>query len=210
MQNYSQNEEQRHILEYFKYSPTGMLVDIGANDGITFSNSRALIQMGWGAMLVEPDFNAYQKLTYNNAGNDRVLCYNTAIGTETGARTFYESGPHITADDTGLLSTLIPTELKRWEGSNNTFEVSHCNCFTWDDFCKLMPLKMSSIDFITIDAEGMDLAILKQIDLTRIKLICIEHNGVEILKQQILEYCGRFSMNKIVYQNGENILIGRN
>lgn len=209
MINYSQNEEQTHILQYFKHSPTGMLVDIGTNDGITFSNSRALIQMGWGAMLVEPDFNAYQKLQTNVAGNQKVMCFNLAIGTETGAVPFFESGPHVSAKDTGLLSTLVEGELKRWEGTTNTFTKRHCNCFTWDDFCKLMPLKMSPIDFITIDAEGMDVAILKQIDLTRVRLLCIEHNGNEVAKAEILEYCARFRMRNVVYQNGENILIGR-
>ncbi len=45
------NEEQV-ILDYFG-NKIGNLLDIGANDGITLSNSRKLIELGWSGDLIE-------------------------------------------------------------------------------------------------------------------------------------------------------------
>ena len=64
-------------------------------------------------------------------------------------------------------------------------------------------------DFITIDAEGMDMEILKQIDLLDTQLLCIEWNSKNEIKEEILEYTSKFGMNKIIYQSGENLLIAR-
>ncbi len=61
---YSQNNEEQIIIEYFK-DFKGHLLDIGANDGLTLSNSRKLIELGWTGDLVEPSPNAFQKLTYS-------------------------------------------------------------------------------------------------------------------------------------------------
>ena len=43
MIDYTQQLEQDVILNYFENKEHGILLDIGANDGETFSNSRALI-----------------------------------------------------------------------------------------------------------------------------------------------------------------------
>lgn len=50
---YSQNDEEAIIMRYFA-NRTGRLLDIGAADGMTNSNSLALIERGWRAVLVEP------------------------------------------------------------------------------------------------------------------------------------------------------------
>ena len=60
MKDYSQNGEQKIILEYFQDKYKGKVLDIGANDGITLSNSRALIEKGWDGVLIEPAPSAAQ------------------------------------------------------------------------------------------------------------------------------------------------------
>lgn len=49
MKDYSQSGEQEHILHYFNVMgiEKGHLVDLGASDGYTMSNSRALLDRGW-------------------------------------------------------------------------------------------------------------------------------------------------------------------
>ena len=54
MKDYSQAAEQPHILKAFEGRPPGRLLDIGAWNPFTFSHSRALIEMGWFGVLVEP------------------------------------------------------------------------------------------------------------------------------------------------------------
>lgn len=55
--DYSQNGEQAVILEVFDALgiKNGHLVDLGAGDGITMSNSRALIDRGWTGDLYDGD-----------------------------------------------------------------------------------------------------------------------------------------------------------
>ena len=57
MKDYSQNGEQHVILAVFEALgiEKGHLVDLGAGDGYTMSNSRALIERGWTAELYDGD-----------------------------------------------------------------------------------------------------------------------------------------------------------
>ena len=69
MNRYSQYNEEGFIDSFFKNKNNGFLVDIGAADGITNSNSRFLIEKGWGGILIEPNtknFNKLQDLYKNN------------------------------------------------------------------------------------------------------------------------------------------------
>ena len=57
MKDYSQNAEQAHILHYLDTIglKTGHLVDLGAGDGYTMSNTRALLDRGWTGDLYDGD-----------------------------------------------------------------------------------------------------------------------------------------------------------
>lgn len=57
MKDYSQNGEQADILYYLDTIglKTGHLVDLGAGDGYTMSNTRALLEMGWTGTLLDGD-----------------------------------------------------------------------------------------------------------------------------------------------------------
>jgi FkbM family methyltransferase len=204
MVKYSQNLEEQHILNYFG-NFKGSLLDIGANDGKTFSNSLKLIELGWEATLVEPSPKAFNKLSELHFGNKNVTCINTAIGTKNGTMILHESSHHNKDQkDIALLSSLKESETERWKKSGVKFNQCEVNVSTYKKV-----FETSVFDFITIDAEGYDLEILRQIDLTDTKLLCIEWNTNDQAKGQILEYTIKFGMNKIIYVSGENLLIGR-
>ncbi len=194
---YSQNNEELYILEHFK-GFTGTLLDIGANDGKTFSNSLALIGEGWSAVLVEPCAEAYMKLSLLHEYNDKVRCIPVAIGKENGKTLLHVNDPHIDGD-TGLLSTLNPDEKKRW--GSLPFNTQEVEVFDFKTLCNFV--EKDRFDFITIDCEGLDYDVLSQIDLTHTKMVCVEHNGKEIEKYS--EYCKSFGM-RILHINGENII----
>jgi len=199
---YTQNKEQEYILEYFK-DFKGTLLDIGANDGKTFSNSLALIEQGWNAVLVEPSPCTFEKLSKLHAKNKNVTCLNVAIGTDKCKMKFYESGHHLKdKSDYALLSTLDANETIKWRKAGIEFKEIDVDVITMDEI-------KGNFDFITIDAEGLDIDILKQIDLTNTKLLCIEWNSIIANKLVILEYCSQFGMNKIIYESCENLLICR-
>lgn len=207
MRDYSQNGEQKIILDYFKDSYNGVLLDIGANDGITLSNSRALIEKGWRGVLVDPAPSVFPLLSRNCEGYPVDTC-NCAIGPQTGRMTLHESDSHLVNGENnnlGLLSTLKLSEIDRWKGTQ-VFTPVEVNCFTWKDFCEVVGIENATFDFITIDAEGLDYEILSQIDLTETKMVCVEWNGNKEVKQKIIDYCGRFGL-LVRYNNVENLIL---
>ncbi len=199
---YSQNSEQKHIVSYFgKFK--GKLLSIGENDGKTFSNALNLIELGWEAYLIEPSPKAYKALTELHERNVNITCVNVAIGEENKVMTFYESKHHLKdKSDFALLSSLDYSETERWRKSGVEFTEIEVPVVTYDKI-------KDNYDFISIDAEGYDLIILKQIDLTHTKLLCIEWNSIESVKAEIIKYCLSFGLNTIIYISGENLLIGR-
>ena len=201
---YSQNLEDQYIVDFFKDIPgKKCLLSIGENDGKTLSNSRALIELGWDFDLVEPSPCAFAKLSILYPDHEDSL-HQLAIGTESGTMDFHDSGTHLNNGDTSLLSTLLPQEKERWKDAE--WNVIPVQVLTYADFKSDTPYEY---DFISIDAEGLDIEILKQIDLTHTKLLCIEWNSIEQNKIDILEYTSKFGMTKILYQSGENLLICR-
>ena len=170
MNHYSQNSEDIVIQNYFA-GYVGRLLSIGENDGMTLSNARALIENGWAADLVEPSPTAYAMLEMLYKGSEAVKTHNVAIADKNGTVTLLDMGSHLGRGDTSLLSTLIPSETSRWVGTE--FKPVKVKAVTYAKFTKGKP----SYDFISIDAEGMDLEILKQVDFTNVKCICVEWNN---------------------------------
>lgn len=202
---YSQNQEEKYILDYFHNQP-GNLLSVGENDGKTFSNALALIEQGWTAVLIEPSREAFEKMCLLHDGNDNVTCLNVALSGHTGKQEFYESGTHLGKGDTALLSSLSEEETRRWKDTE--FTKREVPCYTYRYLLGLLG-DIPPFDFITIDAEGMDIVILKQIDLTETQLLCIEWNNNFGTRDIIKHYCSQFGLKRIIYESGENIIIGR-
>ena len=202
MINYSQNQEQTYILNYFVNHAPGHLLDIGANDGQTLSNSRALIEYkDWSGLLVEPSPTAFKKLNTLYKDNDLVECLNVAIANEKGRIEFYDMENHLGKGDTSLLSTAVASELPKWAATTE-FKKIKVKAVTYADI-------IDTYDFITIDCEGLDLDVLRQIDLKHTSLVCIEHNSVREVRNAIIDYCAKAGLTKKVYECMENVIMGR-
>ena len=78
----SQNNEEALVKQYFR-ERTGTFIDIGANDGITLSNTYAAAQRGWKGVMVEPSPSVFDKLVSNVQGTD-VTCIQAAISDRQG------------------------------------------------------------------------------------------------------------------------------
>lgn len=194
---YSQNKEEQYILDYWK-GEKGTLLDIGANDGKTFSNSLALIERGWEADLVEPNPEAYKKLEALHKGNEKVTCYDCALSDYEGVAEIWYSN-----EDNGLVSSLYEKETKRWETNpytNYTFtkakvEVEHANLF--DD---------TAYDFITIDCEGAELKILPHLCYEECRMVCVEWNSKRELEEAYTSILSSKGFNRILYRSPENLI----
>ncbi len=202
---YSQSQEEKFILDFFK-GEKGTVLDIGANDGKTFSNSLALIESGWSAVLIEPASVAYEKLIKQHSENINVACFKVAIGKENKKDILKVSGHHLhDKSDVALLSSLKEDETTKWRNAGIAFEEEEIIVTTYNNLLKMSGKPV--FDFITIDCEGLDVDVLKQIDLTNTKLLCIEWNSHPEVKAEILEYCSQFGMTKLIYESGENLLL---
>src|ERR1700693_122327 len=104
--SYAQSQEDDFVLNYFG-DFKGTLLEIGANDGVTFSNSRLLIENGWNAHLLEPGNSAFLKLAELYADSWHAVLHRVGIGAEDGIVDFYESGAHIkNGSDFGLVCSV--------------------------------------------------------------------------------------------------------
>ena len=191
-------EEFDNLIEKFSDKISNRILDIGANDGITLSNTRALILKypDLQCYFVEPNPICNKKLisVYNEP---QYKIFDFAIADYDGNTNLYCNGSHITENDNGLLSTILPTETKRW-GDNEKWDLVNIEV-------KKYPFNDISFDMISIDAEGMDEIILKQIDLSNTYIVCVEWNSNEQVFENIDSYCRSFSMN-LLHKNSINLI----
>lgn len=208
MIDYSQHGEQQIIVDYFK-GFAGTLLSIGENDGITFSNSRALLELGWYGVLVEPSEKTFKELTKNSEPFTRqVLLHNVGIADYCGTAEFYESGPLVSKKDHSLVSSIKKEETERWtkksKPSDPVVKFTKTKIPVIDFATLLKNSGCDHFDFITIDVEGVEIEILKQIDLKALgcKMICLEYNN----KPEIAEIYDSLIPFPVHYKNRTNII----
>ena len=172
---YTQNDEERVILRALEGVERGLVVEIGAYDGVTFSNSRRLIEMGWDAVLVEPAPAALEKLGALYEGNDRVSIVPAALAARRGDTVLLaatERGAH-----EGLLSTTLSGEASRSASRHGVaFAETRCDAGTWSD---LLARFGHGAHFISIDTEGTSIDRFLELDLRampELRLVCVERD----------------------------------
>lgn len=204
MNTFSQNREDLKISRYFK-ERIGTLLSVGENDGSMFSNSKLLIEIGWSAYLLEPAtvFKHLEKLYKNK---DNVKCFNIGLGTRTEKVKFFESKNHVpNGDDKALVSSVKFEETKRWRDVGVEFVEGEIELKCFDDFYN--EVGKPKFNFITIDCEGYDWEVLKQIDLNEVGCECliIEWNGDKALEYKFRNHCFKYGL-KEMHRNSENII----
>ncbi|WP_194145645.1 FkbM family methyltransferase [Helicobacter jaachi] len=154
-------------------------VDVGANDGISFSNTLALEQsqiQHWQGILIEADSQMFAKCVKNRP---HTPAYNVALCNK-------DEMVHFMAIEgyaqmlSGIVEDYHPAHLERIEreiaqygGSYKIFEMQGAR------FCSIMSHSQHKhIDYLSIDVEGSEMQILQGIDFERydITLIGIEDN----------------------------------
>lgn len=205
---YSQFNEDNLIITYFNFkygvNYKGCVLDIGANDGTTISNSKLFIEKGWFADLVEPAAIPFKKLQEYYNHNSNVKLHNIAISNKDETVIFYESSSLYSEADSGLLSTIVEKEKERYIGYGMKFNEYQVKALSFNSFKK--QALCNGWDFITCDTEGNDYTILEQINLTEVgcKCLCIEHNNVEIDKY--IDYAKKYNFREL-YRNDVNIIL---
>lgn len=172
MQYYSQIGQDKFLNEnIFNGKEDGFFVDIGAHNGITFSNSYFFeMHKNWHGICVEPIPNIYKLLRENR----RCICIEGAISFENGVQEFLSlEGP--TEMYSCLLRESDPRHLERIKremqlhGGNQ--QVIQVKTYTLQSILDANNVK--TVDFCSIDTEGTELTVLKSIDWKKVDIKCI-------------------------------------
>ena len=67
-------------------------IDVGANDGVLFSNTYKFAKLGARGVCFEPSMHCYQKLILNHLWNPKIKCIRMAITDKKGKIFFEEDG----------------------------------------------------------------------------------------------------------------------
>jgi|688.fasta_scaffold01710_12 FkbM family methyltransferase len=171
---YSQYKQDQFVNEkFFKNKKNGFFVDIGAHNGITFSNSLFFEKLGWDGICIEPNPEIYKILITNR----KCQCYELAVSDKIGMSSFFQitSGPDmlsgLTEEFTQQAINRIHIEMYKDPKAFNNIKVKT------DTFENIVN-KTTKIDFLSIDTEGNELKILKTIDFNKydIEVISVENN----------------------------------
>ena len=185
---YAQYGEESIILDFFGQDSKGIVVDVGAADGIRYSNSRHLIDLGWSGVLVEPHPTYFDKINELYKDTDSVTTINAAVYSEEGESPFYVYG----RDEHEQVSTLSKEFKERVvKVHGDKFEENP----TMVSVIRLSTVlqEAGKVDFLSVDCEGVDMDVIKSNDwdLYRPSLVCIEHS---MPKEELHEY-----MNSVGY-----------
>lgn len=180
--SFSEFSEDLLITTYFKFRETGTYVDVGCNFPITNSVTFQLYMKGWSGINI--DGNADLIESYGSLRpKDRSVC---ELIDETVREVefikFRES----------KLNTINPSHIFEWNKDQVIGKEKRVTKRLSTVLESFWPEGMK-IDFLTIDVEGMDLAVLKSHDFNKypVKLVVIEMHGFEIMNAQkdpIYEY----------------------
>jgi len=159
---HSQYGEDKDIAEYFG-DEVGRFLDIGANDGHTFSTTGHLAERGWSGVCVEPSPGAFKRLATYHEGRpvELVLAALTAAG---GLVKFYDC-----ADQ--LLSSTTLTNVRKFKPRK--FVECYIVGITWAMLLDQLP---GPYDFLNIDVEGINAAVALAAPLDEIgaRVVCLE------------------------------------
>jgi FkbM family methyltransferase len=188
--DFSQNNEQEIILSFFdgEDPKTNKFLDIGANDGKTFSNTYALALLGWDGVCIEPTQTAFLKLQNLYKNNKNIKCINAGISNKTNVINIYESlNWNVSEAPPGILSTLHAENKERFDGMS--WKENQIIVYNYNDIVNYYDLEKDTYDFINIDVEGHELIVIDEIQnkLKKCRLLCVEKTNDENSNQKIVQ-----------------------
>ena len=193
---YSQYNEEEYILYYYK-GFKGKFLDIGAHNGIDLSNTRALAELGWSGVCVEPNPTVFSNLLKLYEQIHSVSVVNCAVDIESELKMFSDNYD-------GYVSTLN-------KDHQDFFVKNHGSCYR-EMYLKTIKIEELfecfgfDFNFLSIDVEGMDLEILKTVPfekLSKLSLLCVEHGHNP---STVLDALNKYNFKPLVETKGNLIL----
>ena len=151
--SFSQNGEDLALQRLIENHPVGRYIDIGAHHPFRFSNTALLNLKGWTGTNIDPSQSSID--SFNKARpKDYNVC--TALGKQNSIMTYYEfSEP--------ALNTISETRVRELS-SQKIFPISTSQIQVIAAKPFLEKIFTADTFFLTIDIEGLDIEILKDLD----------------------------------------------
>ena len=193
LRSYSQFNEDLLIDLLFGLKQNGFYLDIGANDPSFNNNMKRFYDKGWSGINIEPELNSIKKFCENRT---RDINLNIGVGPVRGMLTFYQ-----VVGDSTLSSFNVNIAKKMAAKFGLTIEEIAIDVLRLIDVFEQY-VKDRHVDFMSVDAEGLDLEILQSNDWDRFRPSVIM---VEIDNQyhQILEFMNHCNY-MLVFNNYHN------
>ena len=183
MKSYSQYSQDLVILDEFFTNPAngskkrgGFFVDVGAHDGVSFSNTALMErELGWTGLCFEPLPERFTELQKNRTAK----CFQACAYNSEGMVTFsaIKGAPEMLS---GITASYDPRHVERIdrEVKEHSATVENITVVTLrlaDIFAKA---GITHVDFVSVDTEGSELEVLEGIDFdaVTIDVLTIEDN----------------------------------
>lgn len=187
------------VFHFFENKKNLFFVDIGANDGVTWSNSLEIERkLDWQGLAIEPHPTMFKHLENNR----KCKCLNVAVSNVEKELEFFSIEGSWEANMlSGLLDNYgerhkarVMEEYKRYNGSASVIKVQTQRLQNILD-----KNNITKIDYLSIDTEGSEISILESIDFSKmdITLISAEANYEREPLDSLLGQHGYKFINKV-------------
>ena len=196
---YSQNGEDDVILELVcSYLPTNStFIDVGAYDGCTRSNTLALVERGWGGILVEPSPVPFQRLTELHGSNPKLTLVNAVLGPTNSWVNFWPSEDGV--------STTVEAHYQKWKENGGYGDPITALQLSFSGLWMLHPVQFAYTRVLSIDTEGSSVDVLETFPFNRVTptVVCVEYDDA---KQRVLDLLKPFGYT-LKTLNAENMVL---
>jgi len=194
--SFAQNYEDVMLFRALRGIEHGFYIDVGAQDPVEDSVTKAFYEKGWRGINIEPVAHWFQRLV---AYRPHDINLQVAVSDGPGKLHLFE------VVDSGL-STTDPDFAKQHAQAGYQICESDVDCLTLDEICKSYPVE--EIHFLKIDCEGGEAAALRGLSLERIRpwIILLEATAPNSQQPVYMEWeplltgCGYH----FVYEDGLN------
>jgi FkbM family methyltransferase len=185
---YSQCQEDEYLnLKYFKNNKNGVYIELGALDGVLYSNTKFFEDsLNWKGILIEPHPEKFKLLQINRPNN---YLFNNLVSCHKEPLEFrYFVNQH--AAVSGVENTLSQHHFDTYFESNNAWNKSLLQNKIFIKPISLTDIVKSTnllhIDLLSLDVEGHEYEVLKSWDFSvPIDIILIETLGVQPEKDEL-------------------------
>jgi FkbM family methyltransferase len=179
----------------------GCFVEVGAYDGLTFSNSWGLAERGWSGLLVEPVPAFARRCKANHAGHPAVHTVNRAVGDGSlPTLTLRVAGPHSSAD----AASVEEYSTVSWARESVTNEAVTIQSTTLDELLQSENVS-PDFDVLVVDVEGSEPLVFAGFTLARWRPKMLIVELVDLHPDLVASRVGHFQLGQALQEQGYTV-----